>query len=186
MGTPPHVSYATCRTSASKYQRDRMSKVSSTAVRDEGLSTMVYGGSAFSRGSWIRFFFFFFRPQNYFGIPRDTIKKVSWMSLIFLIRESAMKINCAMIAGVESQCSWRKGWPQHLKFHPEDPKKIMVHRMAPIYLGMHFICISRTIWKCSRLYFRERDKTGQIRTPTETLLTCLGCWARIFGHILTT
>ena len=48
--------------------------------------------------------------------------------------------------------------------------------MAPIYLGIDFIYISRKIWMCSGLYFWGCDKMGQIRTPTETLLTCSECW----------
>jgi hypothetical protein len=34
------------------------------------------------------------------------------------------------------------------KLYPEVPRKFMGHGVAPIYAGMHFVCISGEICKC--------------------------------------
>jgi hypothetical protein len=59
-----------------------------------------------------------------------------------------MRYNCQTIAGV---VNW--AFPVHMltqdsKLHPEDLKIFMGHGIPPIYVGIHFFCISRKICKC--------------------------------------
>ena len=83
-----------------------------------------------------------------------------------------MRVNCQRIASVVNWCPWYIYQTQHLKLHPEDPKKIMGHVIALMYAGMHFTFISENIYKCSGQHCRERDKTHQIQTQFKFLLLC--------------
>jgi hypothetical protein len=56
-----------------------------------------------------------------------------------------MRINGRKIAGVVNWCCWYICPTQDFKLYPEDPKKFMGHGIAPIYAGIHFVCISGKI-----------------------------------------
>ena len=137
-------------------------------------TTMVPNGSEFAHRSWIRFLYFFLSTKysrNFSGYYCICILNV----LKTIQGDSITRYNCQTIAGV---VNW--AFPVHMltqdsKLHPEDPKKFMGHGIAPIYVGIHFFCISRKICKCVEGWSVPLSILSQSRrvTLSEMLSTAL-------------
>jgi len=73
---------------------------------------------------------------------------VSRNVLNIILIDPIMRINRRTVAGVTNWCSRYICLTQHFKLYPEDPKIFMEHGIAPIYVGIHLVCISGKICKC--------------------------------------